>query len=211
MIRFCGKSDYKITIQEKRINWFKLIYKFHITLLESDPLVWRQIVVPADYTFYQLHMTIQAAFGWENNHLFQFSQTGLMDKICYGLPGDDIDPEITTIDARKTKVSRIFKKEGQTYCYVYDFGDEWNHKILLEGIEAKDMNGPYCLDGGGACPPEDVGGLSGYYEMVKILKTKNHPEKAEYIQWLGLVSGEKWDEKLCSIRETNKRLLLLAK
>lgn len=188
-----------------------MIYQFLITLKESDPLVWRRIAVPADYTLYKLHMAIQGAFGWENSHLFQFSQTGFMDKICYGYPGDDIDPEVTTIDARKTKVSRIFKKEGQTYCYIYDFGDGWDHQIIFEKTLAEDLNAPYCIDGKGACPPEDVGGLSGYYQMVKILNKKSHPEKAEYIQWLGLVDGEKWDAELCSIRETNKRLLLLAK
>lgn len=187
-----------------------MIYQFNITLKESDPLVWRRIVIPADYTLYQFHMAIQAAFGWENSHLFQFSPTGFMDKICYGYPGDDIDSEITTIDARKIKVSRLFKKEGQTYCYIYDFGDDWNHQVVLEKTVAKDLNSPYCLNGGGACPPEDVGGLSGYYKMVKILNTKNHPEKAEYIQWLGLVTGEKWNAGFCSIRETNKRFLLLA-
>lgn len=188
-----------------------MIYIFHIKLEETEPEVWRRIVVPTDYTFYQLHKAIQGAFGWENSHLFQFSQSGLMDKICYGYPGDDIDPEITTIDARKTRISKIFKKAGQTYCYIYDFGDGWTHQILLEKIEQKDMYVPYCLDGSGACPPEDVGGISGYYEMVKILKKKQHPEKASYIQWLGLVEGEKWDAAFCSIREINKRLVLLEK
>jgi len=188
-----------------------MIYVFHIKLEETEPEVWRRIVVPTDYTFYQLHKAIQGAFGWENSHLFQFSQSGLMDKICYGYAGDDIDPEITTIDARKTRISKIFKKAGQTYCYIYDFGDGWTHQILLEKIEQKDMYVPYCLDGSGACPPEDVGGISGYYEMVKILKKKQHPEKDSYIQWLGLVEGEKWDAEFCSIREINKRLVLLEK
>jgi hypothetical protein len=187
-----------------------MIYQFYIELRESDPLVWRRIVVPADYSFYQLHKAIQGAFGWENSHLFQFSESGFSDTISYGFAGDDIDPDYVTIDAKKTKMSRILKKKGQTYCYIYDFGDDWNHQLTLEKIEAKDIVVPWCLDGAGACPPEDVGGMHGYQEMLKVLKKPRHPERAGFIQWLGLVAGEKWDAKFCSIREVNKRLVMLA-
>lgn len=186
-----------------------MIYQFYIELHESHPLVWRRIVVPADLSFYHLHKAIQGAFGWENSHLFQFSESGFSDKTCYGLPGEDIDMDMVIIDARKTKMSRILKKEGQTYCYIYDFGDHWEHRLILEKIEAGDITIPYCLDGGGACPPEDVGGMHGYHEMLEVLKKPRHPERARYIEWLGLVAGEKWDANFCSIREVNKRLVLL--
>ena len=186
-----------------------MIYQFYIELLESDPLVWRRIVVPADYTFYHLHKAIQGAFGWENSHLFQFSESGFSDKTVYGIPGDDIDPDMITIDAKKTKMSRIFRKEGETYCYIYDYGDAWEHRLVLEKKEAKDMAVPWCIDGAGACPPEDVGGIHGYQQMLEVLKKPRHPEKAGYIEWLGLVPGEKWDAKFCSIRDVNKRLVLL--
>jgi hypothetical protein len=187
-----------------------MIYQFYIELQESDPLVWRRIVVPAGYSFYQLHKAIQGAFGWENSHLFQFSESGFSDTTSYGFAGEDIDPDRVTIDAKKTKMSGILKKEGQTYCYIYDFGDDWDHRLTLEKIESKDISVPWCLDGAGACPPEDVGGMHGYQEMLKVLKKPRHPERAGFIQWLGLVAGEKWDAKFCSIREVNKRLVLLA-
>jgi hypothetical protein len=188
-----------------------MIYQFYIELLGSDPLVWRRIVVPADSTFYQLHKAIQGAFGWENSHLFQFSESGFSDTVCYGFAGEDIDPDRVTIDARKTRVSRILKKEGQTYCYIYDFGDDWDHRLTLEKIVAKDIAAPYCLDGAGACPPEDVGGMHGYQEMLQALEKPNAKEKKELREWLGLVEGEKWDAKFCSIREVNKRLALLGR
>ena len=186
-----------------------MIYIFYIELLESDPLVWRRIAVSADLTFYQLHMAIQGAFGWENHHLFQFSESGFSDKICYGYPGNDLDSDTVTIDAGKTKMRRILRKVGQTYTYIYDFGDGWEHRLTLEKIEAKDITAPYCLEGSGACPPEDVGGMHGYQMMVEVLKKRHHPEKASYIEWLGLVAGEKWDAKFCSLREVNKRLGLM--
>jgi len=190
---------------------FDMTYQFYIELQGSEPLVWRRIVVPADYTFYELHKAIQGAFGWENSHLFQFSESGFSDQTCYGFPGEDIDPDRETIDARKTKMSGILKKEGQTYCYIYDFGDDWEHRLTLEKIVAKDIAAPICLDGAGACPPEDVGGMHGYQEMLQVFKTPRHPERASYITWLGLVPGEKWDPKFCSIREVNKRLGMLSK
>ncbi len=187
-----------------------MIYQFYIELQESDPLVWRRIVVPAGYSFYQLHKAIQGAFGWENSHLFQFSESGFSDTTSYGFAEGDIDPDRVTIDAKRTKMSGILKKEGQTYCYIYDFGDDWDHRLTLEKIESKDISVPWCLDGAGACPPEDVGGMHGYQGMLKVLKKPRHPERAGFIPWLGLVAGEKWDAKLCSIREVNKRLVLLA-
>jgi hypothetical protein len=186
-----------------------MIYQFHIELHGSDPLVWRRIVVPADFTFYELHMAIQGAFGWENSHLFQFSESGFSDTISYGFAEEDIDSDRGTIDARKTRMGRILKKEGQTYCYIYDFGDHWEHRLTLEKMVAEDIAAPFCLDGGGACPPEDVGGTRGYQEMLAILKNPRHPERSGYIKWLGLVAGEKWDPTFCSIRDVNKRLALL--
>ncbi|WP_431213847.1 plasmid pRiA4b ORF-3 family protein [Puia sp. P3] len=185
-----------------------MISHFYIELEDSSPLVWRRIVVPAEYTLYKLHMAFQGAFGWENSHLFQFCEKDLTDATGYGVPyGLDTDTEI--IDARRTKISRIFKKPGDQYYYIYDFGDYWRHRVTFEKKEAKEMSSPWCIGGAGACPPEDVGGMHGYQEMVKMLKISGDKELKEYREWLGLVKGEKWDADFCSIREVNKRLCLL--
>jgi hypothetical protein len=77
--------------------------------------------------------------------------------------------------------------------------------------ESLDVPACSCLDGCGACPPEDVGGIHSYQEMLEVLKKPRHPERASYIKWLGLVAGEKWDARFCSVRELNKRLVMLAK
>ena len=92
-----------------------MICQFYIELKESKPLVWRRITVPADYSFYQLHMAIQGAFGWENCHLFQFSENGMGDNTCFAEVFDNIDAEFVTIDAKKTKMGKVFKKEKQSY------------------------------------------------------------------------------------------------
>jgi hypothetical protein len=188
-----------------------MICHFYIELSESSPLVWRRIVIPAEHNLYQLHMALQGAFGWENSHLFQFCENELSDPVGYGIPSD-LDEETNTkvFEAKKTKISKIFKTHGKEYHYVYDFGDHWRHGIKLEKIEAKEMAGPYCLGGQGACPPEDVGGMHGYQEMLKVFeKPGAAKEKKQFREWLGLVEGEKWDARFCSIREINKRLCLL--
>jgi hypothetical protein len=184
-----------------------MTYHFYIELEESSPLVWRRIVVPGNYNLYQLHMALQGAFGWENSHLFQFCEKSLSDAIGYGIP-DNFDSDAKIADAKKTKMSKIFKKAGQVYQYIYDFGDYWKHRVTLERVEQDELACAFCIGGSGACPPEDVGGIHGYLEMLDSLK-KGGGEEERYRDWLGLVENEKWDAGFCSIREVNKRLCLL--
>jgi hypothetical protein len=146
---------------------------------------------------------------WQNIHLFQFCEKDLSGSIGYGIQ-DDLDSDTEIVDARKTKMTQIFKKPGQKYHYIYDFGDHWKHQITFEKMEVKEMSAPYCIGGEGACPPEDVWGeMHGYHEMLAALQRPGGKERKEYIQWLGLAKGEKWDPNFCSIREVNKRLALL--
>lgn len=184
--------------------------QFYIELKDSDPKVWRQIVVPYDYTFYKFHLAIQGAFGWENCHLFQFSENGFLDKVNYAVlnrDGND-EPGFTTKDAKRSKIKQVFLEQKE-FTYIYDFGDSWKHKVVFEAIIGEDIERPYCIAGGGACPPEDCGGLSGYASMLKILNAPKHPERTDYLEWFGLVTGETWNADFCSVREVNKRLCLL--
>jgi hypothetical protein len=132
-----------------------------------------------DFHFY---IELQGAFGWENSHLFQFCEKDLSDAMGYGIPDDlDSDTETEVVDAKKTKMNKVFKKAGQKYHYIYDFGDYWKHQITFEKTEGKEM-APYCIGGKGACPPEDVGGIHGYREMLEVLKKPGSKEAKEYIQ-----------------------------
>ena len=185
-------------------------FQFKIEIEESNPKIWRRIIVPYEYTFYKLHLAIQGAFGWENSHLFQFSKNGFMDKINYAELHRDIndEPEFVTKDARREKIKKVFVKQDH-FKYIYDFGDNWEHNIKVEEIVEEEIERPYCIEGGGACPPEDCGSLRGYAAMVKCLNTPGDPEKQQYIEWLGLLPKQKWDANFCSVREVNKRLCLL--
>jgi len=171
-------------------------------------MIWRRLLVSSDCTLQAFHLAIQGAFGWENCHLFQFSEQDLLDKKVYGIP-DQMD-ETPVNDARRTKLNSIFKKVGDRFSYIYDFGDYWHHEIKLEAITADDMGSPYCVAGESNCPPEDSGGTSGYAQMLEVFRTPRHPEKKSFREWLGLGNTQDWDADHCSLVEINKRLALLA-
>lgn len=177
----------------------------------TKPPVWRRIKVPSYYTFKDLHEVIQFAFDWEFYHLYSFSPTGygsypviqeINEKIEDFSFSDFDDP----IDAEETKLAEIFIEEGQKYTYIYDFGDDWIHKITLEKIIDESSEKPICLAGKGKCPPEDCGGIWGYEQLKEILMDKKHPEYNEYKEWLGLEEDEEWDAKEFDLKETQEGL-----
>jgi hypothetical protein len=92
------------------------------------------------------------------------------------------------------KLSQIFKKDHQHFVYIYDFGDEWRHKITLEEVTDEKPGKATCVDGKGACPPEDCGGIMDYPIFLKIVTDPQHPRYKDMLEWAGLEEGEKWEE-----------------
>ncbi len=161
----------------------------------TKPPVWRRLTVPENISFYKFHIALQVAFGWTNSHLFKFSPDGYRSEPCIQQKFDD-DMDFgfeAALDANKTKLSKIFKKEKQKFTYIYDFGDSWEHSITLEKIIPTNTTFPALLAGKGACPPEDCGGIWGYDEMKEVLKDPKNEEYTDYAEWLGLEKGETWD------------------
>lgn len=177
-------------------------YQIKIELIGSHPLIWRRVIIPADVTFKRLHDTIQLAMDWRDYHLyeFEFPQEKLritndeesyeenkfyLKKYKKKAPTAKEDPtgiiaRIIETQIRQPQTLKIDKyiEEYKNFEYVYDFGDNWRHKIELEQIiEDYKFGYPVVLEGKGACPPEDVGGLGGYAEF---LEAWNNPEHGEY-------------------------------
>lgn len=157
----------------------------------SDPEVWRKLIVPDNFTFAKFHLVIQEAFGWENGHMYQFSEEGYGSAVSIGIPNDDDDYEVK--DSKKIKLSEVFTKKGQQYVYIYDFGDDWQHSILLEAIAEGTATKADCTDGAGKCPPEDCGGIPGYEDFKVIMANPKHKEHKDMKEWLGLAKNAKWD------------------
>jgi len=155
------------------------IYQLKITLLNSDPPIWRRVLVPDSITLNKLHQIIQLAMGWMNSHLHQF----IIEGDYYGIPGpDDWEP---VIDERRSHLSQIAPVENYKFFYEYDFGDSWEHEIIVEKIQPPEagVNYPACIKGERACPPEDVGGVWGYEEFLKAINDPNHDEHDDYLEW----------------------------
>ncbi|HJK86945.1 MAG TPA: plasmid pRiA4b ORF-3 family protein [Candidatus Megaira endosymbiont of Nemacystus decipiens] len=164
------------------------IYQFKITLKSSKPPIWRRIQVPENYSFWELHVALQDAMGWEDYHLHQFDMTDPKNgfEVNIGNP-DDLEYGRNIINEQKVKISKYFSSLNKKAFYEYDFGDGWEHTILLEKIipqEAK-VKYPRCIAGKRKCPPEDCGGLWGYEELLEIISDPKHPEYKERIEWLG--------------------------
>ncbi|WP_143254236.1 plasmid pRiA4b ORF-3 family protein [Amycolatopsis keratiniphila] len=176
------------------------IYQVKITLLEIEGLpVWRRVLVPAAIPLDRLHVVIQAAMGWENYHLHYF----LDGKTYYG----EAEPELQYRDERKVRLDDLVKP-GDRLEYNYDFGDSWDHEILIEEATVATSDGRYprCIAGQAACPPEDVGGTGGYARLIQILGEPGHPEHQDVVGWLGLDDPGRFDPAHFSLEEANQRL-----
>lgn len=184
-------------------------FQLKVSIDELDnPKVWRRIIIPSYFSFNHLHYVIQAVFGWTDSHLYQFSGNGFgSNSVICKLYDEYESHEQEQLDAMIIPLSRIFKREGDTYTYIYDFGDSWQHTILLEKVIPKVSYLPDLLDGKGACPPEDCGGIMGYQNMLEILTDQNHPEYYEYLEWLGLEEDENWDPEEFDIEYSQEVLM----
>jgi len=173
---------------ENRSYQYKHVYQFKVTLNDIEPAIWRRIRVPSRYSFWDLHVAIQDAMGWQDYHLHQFEmkRTHAHSVTYIGIP----DEEFNDIEIRpgwEAELSFFFTHLGTSALYRYDFGDNWQHALLLEGelIAEPGVKYPICLSGSGKCPPEDCGGTSGYFDFLEAIVNPLHPEHARMLEWYG--------------------------
>ena len=192
--------------QGKRGVKSAVLYQFKVTLLESNPPVWRRIQVQ-DCTLDKLHEHIQTAMDWTNSHLYQFDIKGER----YGDPEllDDGFEDFECEDSTTTMLSEILPKTGKRFAfkYEYDFGDGWEHEVLYEGSPPpeKGKKYPLCLEGERTCPPEAVGGVWGYAEYLEALADPKHERHEEFMEWSGPFDPDDFDPKKAT-REMRKGL-----
>jgi hypothetical protein len=168
-----------------------------IRLNGPKPPIWRRVQVDANVTLARLHLVIQAAMGWSDAHLHAF-RVGDRE---YGVPDPDWEPDIRLRDDRRVRLNALVKV-GDTFGYEYDFGDSWDHVIKVEAFTAREprVRYPRVVAGARACPPEDVGGVWGYADLLAILADPDDPERADRIAWLG---GE-FDPEAFDLVEVNR-------
>lgn len=195
-------------------------YQLKIRLMLEHYDIWRRILIPARCTFEELHMAIQYTFGWFGYHLHEFSVVDQNYKAEEGTPlyaypkkiriVDGEDPEVEQFLERdryevkydtKTSLRGIFQ-ETDRCIYTYDFGDNWEHEIILEKVERNSHNRiPYLLEQKGERPPEDVGGEGGFEEYMRIVSDPENPEYEFMVQWS---ENTRADQR--TIEEINRQL-----
>ena len=178
---------------------FNHVHQFKVTLAGAKPPIWRRIQVPETYTFWDLHVAIQDAMGWEDYHLHKFKMvdpsTG--SEVSIGIPDEDFIRK--PLPGHRRKIAEYFSMENRSAEYVYDFGDTWKHKVQLEKIlpREKGVVYPICIKGKRACPPEDCGGLWGYVDILAALEDPDNEEHEELLGWV----GEDFDPKHFDVAE----------
>jgi hypothetical protein len=159
------------------------IARLKITLDNVKPVVLRRVEVPFDIRLDRLHLTIQAAMGWTNSHLYEIRAGG----VGWSTPDPDADWAGDFIDARKARLGGILEDIGtKTLKYLYDFGDGWEHTIRIERLidpEPRILY-PRLIEAKGNCPPEDVGGPWGYGELLEAIADPSHERHGELKEWL---------------------------
>ena len=172
------------------------IFQFKIKLCDIKPIIWRRVQVLSTDTFNDLHNIIQNSMGWYDCHLHEFilvnPKTGDKNRLGNDYEDDEFDE---TQDEEKKTLNQYFSMDNKKARYVYDFGDDWKHDIVLEKILEKDQNKKYpqCVAGERACPPEDCGGVWGYENLLKIIADPTHKDYEEMKEWCGAFTPEAFD------------------
>lgn len=152
-----------------------------IELRHIEPVIWREVEVPTSITLKILHDVIQAAMGWFDYHLWEFT----IDKRKYGLPMDEDWGTKPRFEASKVRLRDVLKPRKTVIDYIYDFGDGWEHRLTVTHVRAgePDVHYPRYIGGERNCPPEDCGGLPGFFDLLEALADPTNPNHADAKEW----------------------------
>jgi len=163
------------------------IIQLKITLEWTSPPIWRRVLVDKNTTFFEFHQIIQVLMGWEDAHLYEFN----IKDLRIGERPEGFDHTVFRFcddrDDKKETLGNHIKAVKEKFKYIYDFGDNWTHKIVVEKFLPRDasLNYPICIKGKMNGPVEDCGGVYGFYELLDTISDENDPEREEALDWLG--------------------------
>ena len=161
---------------------FGEIATVRIELADTDPPIWRQVEVPTSITLKVLHDTVQATIGWFDYHLWEFT----IGKQKYGLPMDEDWGAEPRKEAIKVRLRDVLQPRKTVIDYTYDFGDNWEHRITVTDVRPGEpgVGYPRYIGGERNGPPEDCGGIPGFYDKLQARVDPNHPDHEEIVEWL---------------------------
>ena len=193
------------TIKQNRLTHEVMVIK--ITLQFTSPVIWRRIEVPSTYTFFELHVAIQNAMGWNDSHLHAFTlvpKDGVKPAHRYAnhvrieFPHPDnneIDSVSQSYDERMESIEQWLVAKPHSCIYEYDFGDGWEHQIVCEKVHPAEVgiNYPQCSAGKNACFCVIVNIFFEFDRLKDILADPKHEEHNDYVSWLSLDSAAEFD------------------
>ncbi len=167
---------------------FNQICTMRIELLDTDPLIWREVEVPTPITLKVLHDIVQITMRWLDYHLWEFT----FGKQAYGLPMDEDWGTAPRIEAIKVCLRDVLKPRRTTIEYLYEFGDSWAHRLTATATRPGEpgISYPRYVGEEWGCPPEDCGGIPGFYTMLEAQADPEHPDHAEVTEYL-----DGWDPR----------------
>ena len=190
----------KLPKKRKKSDGLAPVFQIKVGLRGAKPPIWRRLEVPADISLARLHAVIQTAFGWDDSHLHVFATP-------YGEFGV-ADAELGHRAESRVTLEQVAPGAQSKIRYTYDFGDDWEHDILVEKTVDKDKSASYprCTGGRRAAPPEDCGGVWGYADLVDVLSDADHPEHEDRLEWLGLDNATEFDPTSFDAEAVNREL-----
>jgi hypothetical protein len=184
----------------KRPAAMRNVHRLKVTLRGTKPPIWRRFEVPSDITLKRLHTVIQLAFGWDDKHPFVFETPAGR----YG----SYDPDLHIRSAAGRNLSAVADWPGDKVRYEYDIGDRWELDILVEAVHSAEAGVAYprCTAGRRGGPPEDCGGIAGYYELLNVLANPRHRDHAAQVRWLGIESAAEFDPAAFDLAAADRTL-----
>ncbi len=176
------------------------IFELVVKLRGIEPEIWRRLLVPAELTLGGLHEVIQVSMGWQNSHLHDFA----VGSVRFGMA--DVEDELFVVDETGAPLGAV-ANVGTTVLYRYDFGDDWEHDVVVDKVIPSGEWLLSCTDGARACPPEDCGGPPGYQRLLEALSDAAHPEHKEMRTW----AGRGYDPGKFELAAVNRKLATLSK
>jgi hypothetical protein len=173
------------------------VHVLRVSLRDVEPEVWRRVVVRSETPLTMFARILEQAMGWQGHHLHLFDVGGVQ----FGEPDEDFDE---VINEKAATVKHVLPDVDTSLRWDYDFGDGWEHDVVVEAIEepAEKKRYPLCLDGARACPPEDSGGVHGYERMLTALADPKDPEHELYVEW----APDGFDPEAFDVVAANRRM-----
>lgn len=162
---------------------FNEVCTIRFELRDSEPPIWRLVEVPTSITLRVLHDVVQAVMNWRDYHLWEFT----IGDERYGIPSDEDFGDTPLTDGENVRLRDVLRQPEMEIDYTYDFGDNWNIRLVATDIRQGEagVSYPHYVGGERNGPPEDCGGIYGFYDKLEIRRDRRHRDHKDISRWLG--------------------------